>query len=260
MNNTAAVDRALRVVGPRWTTWIVQTVHRTGPIAPVDLWKQHLPFIKYPTLTGRIRHMSTTGLLQPRHARDPVALSPRGASLQPVHAALADWSRRHDLLPGSVAEAERTEDALRRLRHTHLVPMVDWLARHPGATSQEITDGLGIAYISAVYRIDQLAADGLVELAGRSTRNRGTVHLTPAGRDVPAALSALTTWTGLHAPTGHASAPRPVHAMPQSAAAVRRSPAATSVPAPGSPRTPLFSHAETARPWQHPGTTAIRGR
>jgi DNA-binding HxlR family transcriptional regulator len=256
--NMLGAEKALTVLAPRWTTWILQTLHRNGPLRRVALSRE-LPFVRYPTLFARVQRMTEDGLLLPRARGTSVTVSQSGASLTPVYAAVADWSRRHALHDGAtVAEAERVEDAMRRLKHRH-ASTLSWVAEHPGATVSEVGAGLGLARMSAVYRLEQLVADGLLRESGRTAGRRGTMHLTDAGREVPSLLTHFASWatgtsTILLPPVGAVR-----QAVPRTTAALRR-----SSPAPASGNgllQPTFSHVETAHPWTRPaGPPAGRGR
>jgi DNA-binding HxlR family transcriptional regulator len=269
MHTTAATtatgaERALAALAPRWTTWITQTLQHTGPLVPNALWREHLRFAPYSTLIARVKQMTDDGLVQPRPKGAPIALSALGSGVQPLHTAVADWSRRHDFFNGPVAEAERTEDALRRLNHRHLLPTLGWVAEHPGAKLSEITDGLGISYISASYRLDQLLADGLLRETGRTAGRRGGLHLTGAGQEIPAVLAHVAAWAEESSPSPRARpAPAAVAAprhVPRTAAALYRSPEPARPTASATPLLPTFSHVETVKPWTRPTASPLARR
>ncbi|MFF3973232.1 winged helix-turn-helix transcriptional regulator [Streptomyces rubiginosohelvolus] len=91
-----------------------------GPTRVRDVAAQ-LPFVSEQFVGKRLATMHADGLLIRDDDRRgaPYRLSALGTSLAPVLRTVSDWSRTH-LTQEPMAEAERVEDALRRL---HLRPL-----------------------------------------------------------------------------------------------------------------------------------------
>lgn len=113
--NEVRVEEALRVVAPKWTTWVVQTLAHHGPMRVSEI-NAGLPFVHHTLLSKRLAEMESRGLLTRANAtRAPYQLSEAGRALAPIQRSLADWSQSHLPRLGQLAGAERVEDALRRL-------------------------------------------------------------------------------------------------------------------------------------------------
>lgn len=128
------VEEALSLIAPKWTTWSAQTLaQQDGPIRVRDV-AARLPFVSEQFVGKRLAQMHDDGLViraGDRHGA-PYQLSGFGSALSPVHRVLADWSHAH--LPlGTVAGAERVEDAVRRLHLRHSTAVIHALdAGGPG--------------------------------------------------------------------------------------------------------------------------------
>lgn len=88
--------RALDVVGDRWTLLIVRELLVLGPSRYTDL-RNGLPGIATNLLVDRLRELEEGGVVERVNAVPPVAtdlfrLTPRGAALAPVIAALGAWA------------------------------------------------------------------------------------------------------------------------------------------------------------------------
>src|SRR5438445_5283897 len=100
--------RALDVVGDRWTLLIVRELLIRQPLRYTDL-AYGLPGIATNLLADRLRQLEEQGIIAREAAPPPIAttvfrLTPRGAELKPVLAALGQWGR--PLLAGQVGDAE----------------------------------------------------------------------------------------------------------------------------------------------------------
>lgn len=88
--------KALDVVGDRWTLLIVRELLLTGSARYTDL-RDGLPGIATNLLADRLRALERAGLIERNEAPPPVAttvisLTPRGAELEAVIAALGRWA------------------------------------------------------------------------------------------------------------------------------------------------------------------------
>jgi DNA-binding HxlR family transcriptional regulator len=95
--------KALDVVGDRWTLLIVRELLIRGACRYTDL--QHgLPGIATNLLSSRLTDLETAGVVRRTEAPPPIArtlyeLTPRGAELEPVIAALGQWARPYMAAP-----------------------------------------------------------------------------------------------------------------------------------------------------------------
>ncbi|MGF6884355.1 DNA-binding HxlR family transcriptional regulator [Nocardia sp. GAS34] len=123
-----SVSRALEVVGDRWSLLVVRELC-SGPRRYSDLFAD-LPGISTDILAARLKDLEHDGILTrrrvgPRAATAVYELTPSGAALRPVLAALSDWGTAR-LGP------RRTTDAMR----------AHWLALPLGrAVANEVPDG-----------------------------------------------------------------------------------------------------------------------
>ncbi|MFF0714031.1 winged helix-turn-helix transcriptional regulator [Streptomyces bauhiniae] len=251
------VEDALARIGPKWTTWSVMTLaeeHRPMRVREVAT---QLPFINEQSVGKRLATMLADGLVtrDGNHHRAPYQLSPLGESLAPVYRAVSDWSRAH-LSQDRIAEAERVEDALRRLDLRHTTAVIQTLDGGP-KRFVHITEEVGMDDSWARYRLLRLQADGLVTRTG--VRHRDPYALTEAGQALGNVYASVDHWSSAVERTT-ATAPHPVAAAMRThvgaplgadgarpAAALRRSTAAPNV---------LFSHASQPPPRVSPTLTA----
>ena len=102
-----SVARALDVIGDRWTLLIVRELLIRGPSRYTDL-QYGLPGIATNLLADRLRELEAEGIVAREVAPPPVAttlfrLTPRGAALDAVLAALGRWGA--PLLAGPTGDA-----------------------------------------------------------------------------------------------------------------------------------------------------------
>jgi DNA-binding HxlR family transcriptional regulator len=232
---TPAIDR----LSPRWTTWTLQTVQQHGPMRLADI-NSALPWVGVQAMARVVRRMDASDLLErPQHG--VYGLSPLGRRAQRVHHAFAVWHRAqvpdHAL---ALAEAERTEDALRRLCGKGTVAALQALTQCGPLTSGELGAMAGLATGSLHHRIQQLQTDGLITRTSPFSGRGAAYALTSAAHALSPVYTELSAFarssdratspgvgerrTASHSAVGTARA----------TAAVRRSPAV-------SPE--LFSHA-----------------
>jgi DNA-binding HxlR family transcriptional regulator len=236
------VNQAVARLAPRWTTWILQTIQQRGPMRPADI-SSALPWIGAQNATQIMRRMQIRNLLErPHHGL--YAISPLGRSAHNAHRALASWHHTHfgDNAP-ALAQAERIEDAWRRLRGTGAIEVLHALAQHGPLPNGELRATAQLATGSFHYRVQQLQAD---QLLTRTSDFRGAKYtLTPAAEalsPVYRELSAFARSSGATlAPAGvnHGTAAQQTAGIARATAAVRRSPSAF----PG-----LFSHSPDPQP------------
>jgi DNA-binding HxlR family transcriptional regulator len=243
------VEDAFALIAPKWTTWTAQTLAQHGGLMRVREVAEQLPFLSEQFVGKRLAQMHTDGLAtRPAGARRgaPYQLSEFGSALQPVHRALATWSQDHlDL--GTVASAERVEDALRRLSLRNSTTVIQLLHEHGPMRHVEINEATGLGSGLAAHRLHRLQLDGLVTRSG--PRHGDPYLLTDAGRALGPVYAAVEQWahpiptpapaatiaTAVRTRTG----PLPGADSIRAAAALRRS---TTVPG------GLFSHAPQPQP------------
>ncbi|MGW8969943.1 hypothetical protein [Streptomyces platensis] len=151
-----------------------------------------------------------------------------------MHRTLASWHRTHSGAGGlAVAEAERTEDTLRRLRGDGAVGILHTLSQHGPLQHGVLHKASGLASSSFYNRLHQLQQDQLLTRTGSSFRAGYT--LTPAAQALGQVYAELAAFeskaplaSGQHRPT-----------LTAASAAVRR----THTAVPG-----LFSHAPAPQP------------
>src|SRR5260370_15330337 len=90
-----SVDKALDVIGDRWTLLVIRELLLQGPCRYTDL-KNGLPGIATNLLADRLRDLESAGLVWREEAAPPVAttlfhLTDAGAELEPVLDALGGW-------------------------------------------------------------------------------------------------------------------------------------------------------------------------
>lgn len=243
------VEDALSSIAPRWTTWIVQALsQQPGPMRVRDV-ATRLPFVSEQLVSKRLTLMHADGLVtRPDSALRgaPYRLTRLGTALSPIHRALANWSRNY-LTPNTIADAERIEDAVSRLRLRHSTAVIAALAAGPQRFLR-IAEAVGLDDSSARQRLLRLQADGLVTRTG--PRHGDPYALTAAGQALGPVHAAIERWmdpagTTRNAAASVATATRTPRAAPPgpdgicAAVALRRSPAAPSG---------LFSHAPQPQP------------
>ncbi|MGW9115476.1 winged helix-turn-helix transcriptional regulator [Streptomyces sp. NPDC055663] len=139
-----------------------------------------LPFVSEQFVGKRLAAMHTDGLVVRTDERygAPYRLSVLGESLAPVHRILADWSRAY-LSPDRMAEAERVEDAVQRLRLRHSTAVIQVLDAGGPMRFVHIAEGVGLDVALTRQRLLRLQADGLVARTG--PRHGDPYVLTDAG-------------------------------------------------------------------------------
>ncbi|MFD8916042.1 winged helix-turn-helix transcriptional regulator [Streptomyces sp. NPDC059575] len=259
------VEDLLSLIAPKWTAWTAMTL-TDGPMRVRDI-ATRLPFIHETFLSKRLATMHADGLITRTDdsvRAAPYQLTELGESLSPVHHALSDWSQAH-LSLGAMAEAERVEDALRRLRPRHSTAMVQVLDANGAMRFMHIAEEVGLDHGFTRNRLVQLQADGLVTRTG--PRHGDPYVLTNAGQTLGAVYASAEHWGEPIAVQRTSSAKARVTAATRTntsvpltadgartAAALRRSAAPSA----------LFSHAPQPQPrvpaavtaWSAPG----RGR
>lgn len=245
------VEDALALIGPKWTAWSAMTLAQEGrPMRVCDV-AARLPFVSEQFVGKRLARMHADGVV----ARDddrrgaPYRLSALGQSLAPVYRTVSDWSHTH-LSIGQMAEAERVEDALRRLLLRSATAVVQVLDAGGPMRFVRVAEESGLDNGFTRHRLLRLQADGLVARTG--TRHGDPYLLTDAGQALGAVYASVEHWSDPVAVRRTSSAPCPVAAATRThvgvplgmdgartAAALRRSAAAPNS---------LFSHAPQPQP------------
>ncbi|MFJ8301093.1 winged helix-turn-helix transcriptional regulator [Streptomyces sp. NPDC094447] len=245
------IEDAFSLLGPKWTTWSVMTMAQEGRPMRVRDVAARLPFVSEQLVGKRLAAMHADGLVtrtDKRHGA-PYRLSALGESLTHVHRTLAEWSRNY-LPPDAMAEAERVEDAVQRLRLRHSTAMIQVLDAGGPMRFVHIAEGVGLDVSLTQHRLRRLQVDGLVARTG--PRHGDPYVLTDAGRELGPVYATVEHWSAPLATQGDMSPPVSV-TMPQrthpgvplgpdgarTAAALRRSAAVPSA---------LFSHALQPQP------------
>ncbi|MFI2263737.1 winged helix-turn-helix transcriptional regulator [Streptomyces tubercidicus] len=237
-HDAALVSKAVDRLAPRWTTWTLQTIAQHSQMRFAKI-AAALPWISTQNTQQILRRMHTNGLLD-RPEYGVYEVSPSGRNAHSVHRTLASWHRTHSGGSSSaVAEAERTEGALRRLRGEGAIDVLHALSEHGPLPNGELRKASGLATGSFYYRLQQLQEDQLLTRTGSSSRAAYT--LTPAAQALGPIYTKLAAFESLppsvtvqHKPTALASA-----STARADAAVRRTPSGF----PG-----LFSHAPAPQP------------
>ncbi|MGQ4352902.1 winged helix-turn-helix transcriptional regulator [Streptomyces drozdowiczii] len=246
------VEDALSLIGPKWTAWSAMTLAQENRPMRVRDVAARLPFISEQFVSKRLTTMHADGLvIRPDDRRGaPYQLSALGTSLAPVHRTLSDWSHAH-LSLGQMAEAERVEDALRRLHLRHSTAVIQVLDAGGPMRFVHIAEEAGLDNSYARQRLLRLQADGLVTRTG--PRHGDPYVLTDAGQALGAVYASVEHWSSPIITERRTSpSPRPVAAATRThpdislsadgartAAALRRSAAAPNA---------LFSHAPQPQP------------
>ncbi|MFE1174239.1 winged helix-turn-helix transcriptional regulator [Streptomyces sp. NPDC058773] len=237
-HDAALVSQAIDRLAPRWTTWTLQTVTQHGQMRFTKI-AAALPWLSTQNTQQVLRRMHTNGLLD-RPDYGVYEVSPSGRNAHSVHRTLASWHRSHSGESGpAVAEAERAEDALRRLHGKGAVDVLHALSEHGPLAHGDLHKASGLATGSFYYRLQQLQDDQLLTRTGPSFRAAYT--LTPAAQALEPVYAELSAFESMassdavqHKPTTLATA-----STTRANAAVRRTPS-------GSPG--LFSHAPAPQP------------
>ncbi|WP_395365191.1 winged helix-turn-helix transcriptional regulator [Streptomyces sp. YH02] len=245
------IEDAFSLMGPKWTTWSVMTMAQEGRPMRVRDVAARLPFVSEPLVRKRLAAMHADGLVtrtDKRHGA-PYRLSALGESLTHVHLTLADWSRNY-LSPGAMAEAERVEDAVQRLRLRHSTAVIQVLNAGGPMRFVHITEGVGPDDAFTRHRLLRLQADGLVTRTG--PRHGDPYVLTDAGQVLGPVYATVEHWSAplvtqrVLSPPASVTVPQRTHpGVPlgsggaRTAAALRRSAAVPSA---------LFSHASQPQP------------
>ncbi|MEU9342032.1 winged helix-turn-helix transcriptional regulator [Streptomyces sp. NPDC048278] len=236
---TEFIASAIVRLSPRWTTWTLQTVQQHGPMRLGDI-NSALPWVGIQAMARVVRRLEASYLLErPQHGI--YGLSPLGGNAQHALRALAAWHHVQftDQRP-VLADAERTEDALRRLSGKGTIAVLEALEQHGPLPSSELGATAGLATGSLHHRVQQLQTDGLITRTSPFSGRGAEYALTPAAQALTPVYAELATLA-----RDSESAPSPsgverrttAHSAADTAratAAVRRSPALT----PG-----MFSHA-----------------
>jgi DNA-binding HxlR family transcriptional regulator len=243
------VEDALSLIAPKWTTWSAQTLAQQGvPMRVRDVAVQ-LPFVSEQLVGKRLAQMHDAGLVTRAgdHYGAPYQLSGFGNSLFSVHRALSEWSQAN--LPlGRVADAERVEDAVRRLHLRHSTSVIQVLDAGGPMRLVHIAEEATLDNGFTRKRLNRLQLDGLVARTG--PRHGDPYVLTDAGRALGPVYTAVERWSNPGATPRPAAAPVTTSPLTRTgvplesdgirtAAALRR-----SIAAPSS----LFSHAPQPQP------------
>ncbi|MFD4505346.1 winged helix-turn-helix transcriptional regulator [Streptomyces sp. NPDC058457] len=254
------VEEALAWIGPKWTTWSAMILARENrPMRVRDVAAQ-LPFVSEQFVGKRLATMHADGLVVRDDDRRgaPYRLSALGGSLPPVLRTVSDWSRAY--LPlGRMAEAERVEDALRRLNLRHATAVIQVLDSGGPMRFVHIAEEASLDSGITWHRLLRLQADGLVARTG--SRHGDPYVLTDAGHALGAVFTSVEHWSEPVALRRASSAPRPAAAatrthvgVPLGADGARASVALRrSTTAPNA----LFSHAPQPQP-RVPATVAAQ--
>ncbi|WP_432075760.1 winged helix-turn-helix transcriptional regulator [Streptomyces wuyuanensis] len=238
-------------MGPKWTTWSVMTMAQESRPMRVRDVAARLPFVSEQLVGKRLAAMHADGLVTRTDKRNgaPYRLSALGESLTHVHRTLAEWSRNY-LSPGLMAEAERVEDAVQRLRLRHSTALIQVLDAGGPMRFVHIAEGVGLDVSFTRHRLLRLQADGLVTRTG--PRHGDPYVLTDAGRELGPVYATVDHWSAPLATRWTPSPSVPVATAQRThsavllgsdggrtAAALRRSAAIPSA---------LFSHASQPKP------------
>ncbi|MBT1185157.1 helix-turn-helix transcriptional regulator [Streptomyces sp. CJ_13] len=213
------VEDALARIGPKWTTWSTMVLAQENRPMRVREVAAQLPFVSEPVVSRRLATMHADGLVT--RSDDlrgaPYRLSALGESLAPLHHTLSDWSRAH--LPlRTVAEAERIEDALRRLNLRDTTAVVQALGAGGPMRFVHISEEAGMDTPWTRLRLLRMQADGLVARTG--SRHGDPYVLTDAGQALGALYASVEHWSAPIAERRASPAPRPVAAATRTHAGV----------------------------------------
>ncbi|MCF3172594.1 winged helix-turn-helix transcriptional regulator [Streptomyces sioyaensis] len=143
-HDATLVSKAIDRLAPRWTTWTLQTVAQHSQMRFTKI-AAALPCLSTQNTQQILRRMHANGLLD-RPGHGVYEVSPWGRNAHSVHRTLASWHRTHAGGSGpAVAEAERTKDALRRLRGEGAVEDLHALSEHSPLPHGELRKASGLA-------------------------------------------------------------------------------------------------------------------
>ncbi|MEU8782625.1 winged helix-turn-helix transcriptional regulator [Streptomyces sp. NPDC048637] len=244
------VSKAVDRLAPRWTTWALQTIAQDGQMRFAEI-NAALPWLGTQNAQWVLRRMLTDGLLD-RPQLGLYEVSALGRTAHNAHGALASWHRAHFSDGGPpLAEAERTEDTLRRLRGKGAIDVLHALSQRGPLPNGQLRKAAGLATGSFHYRLQQLQADQLLTRTGTSHR---AYALAPAAEALGPVYAELTAFARGAEPaiTSASAKPSPTTGRTASAeranAAVRRSPSASSG---------MFSHVPAPQPLVPAHVTAL---
>lgn len=259
------IEDALSLLAPRWTTWTAQTLAQQNTPMRVRAVAAQLPFVSEQLVGKRLAQMQADGLVTRTgdHFGAPYQLSALGGSLSRVHRALSDWSQSN-LSVGEMADAERVEDAVRRLYLRHSTIVIQVL--DAGTTRlTHIAEAAGLDSTTTRQRLSRLQADGLVARTG--PRYGDPYVLTDAGQALGPVYAAVEQWSNPATPKRSAGpAPGTTAALRHAGALVRSDGARTAAALRRSTVAPsaMFSHAPQPQPRLPAAVTAqsapTRGR
>ncbi|MYQ48734.1 hypothetical protein GTW40_27500 [Streptomyces sp. SID4985] len=244
------VEDALSLMAPKWTTWSAMTLAQAGRPMRVRDVSTRLPFVSEQFVGKRLATMHSDGLVvrTDDSFRAPYQLSTLGESLSPVHHALSDWSQAH-LSLGPMAEAERVEDALRRLHLRHSTAVIQVLDAGGPMRFLHIAEEVDLDQGFIGHRLLRLQADGLVTRTG--PRHGDPYVLTDAGQALGSVYASVEHWSEPIAVRRTSSAKARVTAatrtnisVPLAAEGARTAAALRRSAAPSA----LFSHAPQPQP------------
>ncbi|MEU6172736.1 winged helix-turn-helix transcriptional regulator [Streptantibioticus parmotrematis] len=243
------IEDALSLLAPRWTTWTTQTLAQHNAPMRVREVASRLPFLNEQLVGKRLAQMHTDGLVirANDHFHAPYQLSASAAELTPVHRALASWSQQH-LALGQLPDAERVEDAVRRLSLRHATALIQLLDSRGPMRLAHVSEAVALKAPYTWQRLAFLQRDGLVTRTG--PRRGDPYVLTEAGAALGPVHAAVQQWSNPLAPKDPvrepaAAATRTHDAVDlrsegaRTAAALRRTPAASAM---------FFSHADQPQP------------
>ncbi|MEU1299964.1 winged helix-turn-helix transcriptional regulator [Streptomyces shenzhenensis] len=239
-----SVISAVSRLSPRWTAWTLQTIQQRGSMRLADI-NSALPWVGVQAMAQVVRRMQTSGLLE-RPQFGIYSLTPLGRNAQAVHRALADWHRTQIVSNApTLARAERTEDALGRLRGKGAIEVLHALAQHGPLSNGELRTAAGLATGSFHYRVHQLQTDQLITRIGPFTGRGANYTLTPAARALAPVYPELSDFARKSNVIAGTDEVQHAAAAEHAATAVRAS-AATQRSTMASPG--LFSHAPAPQP------------
>ncbi|MFE7312870.1 winged helix-turn-helix transcriptional regulator [Streptomyces sp. NPDC057555] len=237
-HDATLVSKAIDRLAPRWTTWTLQTVAQQGQMRFTKI-AAALPWLSTQNTQQILRRMHANGLLD-RPGHGVYEVSPWGRNAHSVHRTLASWHRTHAGGSGpAVAEAERTEDALRQLRGEGAVEVLHALSEHGPLPYGELRKASGLATGTFHYRLQQLQEDQLLTRTCPSFR--AAYGLTPAAQALGPVYAELAAFESVAPSVAVQRNPAELAAArtTRANAAVQRTPSAF----PG-----LFSHAPAPQP------------
>ncbi|MFE6719404.1 winged helix-turn-helix transcriptional regulator [Streptomyces albidoflavus] len=249
--NPQRVEDALARIGPKWTTWSTMLLAQENRSLRVRDFAALLPFVSEQLLGKRLIAMQADGLvIRDGNSRGAAyRLSALGESLAPVYRSLSTWSRSY-LPTGRMAEANRVEDAIRRLRPRYTTAVVQLLSTNGPTGYKDMGQRVGLELAGSTYRFTRLQADGLI--TKMIPFPRSPYILTSAGQALGAVYASIEHWSEplvapqKPSPTPHTAAATRGHASvplgtddARTTAALRRS---AAIP------TALFSHAPQPQP------------